>query len=141
MPKSRHRDKMSASESSGPTPVERWGASYLDPTATTPRPRQLRFRDQVRNKAPWDYKQRGPEYRNFGNFNYGATGRALGVPGRVLLREAGRAQQAAGTSRPEWGDPGSRFNPWGGTGSFGDDPQDQPWIRRGFEYYNRYTAP
>jgi RHS repeat-associated protein len=72
------------------------------------------FYNQVRNKGPWDYKQQGPEYQNFGNFNYGATGRALGLSEGLLLREAGRAQQAAGTSRP--GDPGSRLNPWGGTG-------------------------
>jgi hypothetical protein len=96
------------------------------------------FYNQVRNKGPWDYKQRGPEYQNFGNFNYGATGRALGLSEGLLLREAGRAQQAAGTSRPEWGDPGSRLNPWGGTGSFGDDPVDQFWIRSGFDYFNSY---
>jgi hypothetical protein len=93
------------------------------------------FRDQVKNKGPWDYKQRGSQYQDFGNFNYGAAGLAVGFDERTLLREAGRAQQAAGTSRPEWGDPGNRINPWGGTPPFGDDPVDRAQIKKGFEYY------
>jgi hypothetical protein len=98
----------------------------------------LWFQDQVRNDGPWDYKQQRTypgQYEAGGNFNYGATGRALGLSERFLLREAGRAQQAAGTSLPEWGSPGSRWNPWGGSGSFGDDPGDQYWIRQGSQYY------
>jgi RHS repeat-associated protein len=97
----------------------------------------LWFRSQVRNHGPWDYKQQNPLYQNFGNFNYGATGIAsgFGFSERTLLREAGRAQQAAGTSRPEWGDPGSILNPWGGSGFYGDDPADQGWIQRGISYY------
>src|SRR5258706_11516542 len=39
--------------------------------------------------GPWDYKnyhgQPHPEYDNFGNFNYGATGCANGIPLDVLL--------------------------------------------------------
>ncbi len=95
------------------------------------------FKNQVRNHGPWDYKQQNPIYQNFGNFNYGATGisSGFGFSERTLLREAGRAQQAAGTSRPEWGDPGSILNPWGGGGSYGDDPVDQAWIQRGISYY------
>lgn len=61
------------------------------------------FRDQVRNGAPWDYKQFGSKYEDFGNFNYGATGTGFGFSSTRLLREAGRAQQAAGTSRSSWG--------------------------------------
>lgn len=29
------------------------------------------FYDQVRNKGPWDYKQQGRKYEDFGNFNFG----------------------------------------------------------------------
>jgi uncharacterized Zn-binding protein involved in type VI secretion len=95
----------------------------------------LWFRDQVRNGGPWDYKQQGSQYEDFGNFNYGATGCAVGFSEETLLREAGRAQQQAGTSRPEWGDPGSLM-PWGdkGSGSYGDDPKDQESIKNGYEY-------
>ena len=67
---------------------------------------------------------------------YGAVGRAFGFSENTLLREAGRAQQAAGTSKPEWGDPGFRFNPFGGSGSYGDDPEDQMMIREGVRYYD-----
>lgn len=87
------------------------------------------FRSQVQNKGPWDYKQYNRGYQDFGNYNYGRTGAAMGLATDFLLGQAGRAQQAAGTSRPEWGEPG--FLGFGGTGSNGDDPRDQEMIRRG----------
>ena len=96
------------------------------------------FYNQVKNKGPWDYKQQGSQYQEFGNFNYGATGSAFGFPTTTLLREAGRAQQVAGTSKPEWGDPGSRWNPFGGSGSYGDDPADAALIQQGVQYYQLY---
>lgn len=92
------------------------------------------FYDMVKNMAPWDYKQQGSQYADFGNFNYGLTGAAAGIPSDVLLRAAGYAQQRAGTSRPEWGDP---------TGSppYGDDPRDQCFIKKGIDYYDKYYDP
>lgn len=99
---------------------------------------QFWFRDQVKNKGPWDYKQEGKKdgnnYQAFGNFNYGAAGRSI-FPTSILLQEAGRAQTAAGTSAPGWGSPGIRLMPFTGTGSFGDDPEDQFWIQQGANYY------
>jgi len=92
------------------------------------------FRDQVRNKGPWDYKQRDPLYQDFGNWNYGASGRAFGFSLRTLQREAGRAQIAAGTSRPQWGEPGKRSDPGGGKFPFGDDPTDSRQIDNGVQY-------
>lgn len=35
------------------------------------------FYGQVQDYGPWDYKQAGP-YEDFGNFNYGAVGAAMG---------------------------------------------------------------
>ena len=93
------------------------------------------FRNQVRGRGPWDYKQLGRQYENFGNYHFGATGAAVGFPLRTMLREAGRAQIAAGTSREEWGHPGNRLNPFGGIAPFGDDPADQHFIARGFGYF------
>jgi len=96
------------------------------------------FRNQVKNKGPWDYKQCGSQYEAFGNFNYGATGMAHGFTEEQLLTEAGRAQRAAGTSRPEWGDPGDRLWPLKGNKPvppYGDDPRDQFWIKQGIDYY------
>ena len=34
---------------------------------------------QVKNKGPWDYKQLGSQYQDFGNFDFGAVGAALGI--------------------------------------------------------------
>jgi len=66
-------------------------------------------------------------YQEFGNFNYGVTGAAAGIELQVLLRGAGWAQQRAGTSSPEWGNP-LGFTP------YGDDPADQVQIVAGFNY-------
>jgi len=95
----------------------------------------LWFRNMVKNKGPWDYKQQGSLYQDFGNFNYGATGKSFGFYGQTLLQEAGRAQQAAGTSRPEWGaPPESRLDIYGGVAPYGDDPSDQEQITKGIEF-------
>jgi RHS repeat-associated protein len=90
----------------------------------------LWFRNQVRNGGPWDYKQLNPGYQDFGNYNYGYAGTAMGLGSGVLLRQAGLAQIAAGTSRPEWGDPGT-FGAFGGKAPYGDDPVDQVYIAHG----------
>lgn len=90
----------------------------------------LWFRNQVRNSGPWDYKQINPGYQNFGNYNYGYAGTAMGIGSGVLLRQAGRAQVAAGTSQSNWGDPGT-LGAFGGEAPFGDDPLDQMYISHG----------
>lgn len=63
----------------------------------------LWFYNQVRNRGPWDYKQLGSQYQDFGNFNFGATGAALGIPDQILLRGAGWAEEQAGTSEQQTG--------------------------------------
>ena len=91
----------------------------------------LWFYHMVRGGGPWDYKNRfGSEYADYGNFHYGVIGAALGIPLWMLLLMAGWAQQEAGTSKPEWGSPGR--------GSNGDDPQDQYWIKQGYDYYHEH---
>lgn len=52
----------------------------------------------MRNGEPWDYKQQGRQYQDFGNFNYGATVETLGVPAGITDRAAGTAQIKAGWS-------------------------------------------
>ncbi|WP_263079120.1 polymorphic toxin type 44 domain-containing protein [Endozoicomonas sp. Mp262] len=84
------------------------------------------FMEQVKNKGPWDYKQQGREYQNFGNYNYGAAGYAAGIPESVLLRAAGWAQKQAGTSDESWGSYWFKE-------PYGDDPEDQRWIKEGIE--------
>ena len=85
------------------------------------------FYGQVRNRGPWDYKQRGREFEDFGNFNYGATATAFGFPLQVTKRMAGYAQIRAKNSRPEFG------KPWG-SAPYGDDPKDQAMIDAGIRY-------
>lgn len=58
----------------------------------------LWFYGMMRNGEPWDYKQLGRQYQDFGNFNYGTTAEALGVPAGITDRAAGTAQIKAGTS-------------------------------------------
>jgi RHS repeat-associated protein len=87
------------------------------------------FYDAVKNGGEWDYKQQGHQYEDFGNFNFGATGKAAGFPDFVLERGAGWAQTQAGTSDPNWGNPL-------GKAPYGDDPKDQAQIKAGIDYYN-----
>ncbi len=94
----------------------------------------LWFFNKVRNNADghipwtdsWDYKQRGGQYADFGNLNYGVTGIAMGIPESILLRMAGVAQMLAGNSKPNYGSP---F----GMPPYGDDPNDQFHIQHGFD--------
>jgi len=85
---------------------------------------------RVKPGGEWDYKAKfkNSVYDDFGNFNYGATGAALGFPLWMLKWPGGPDQFAARTWRSEWG-----FPLWP-PGS-GDDPQDQKMIEAGFRFY------
>ena len=102
------------------------------------------FKSQVKTGGPWDAKnltgQTIPKYDPVGQFNYGATGGALGYGLTFLLKEAGRAQPPPEnqTQKPsEWGYPGSRLNPGGGKPPYGDDPSygGPENIKAGYEYF------
>ena len=90
----------------------------------------LWFYHQVKNKGPWDFKQRGKQYEAFGNFHYGAVGTAMGMAREVLERAAGWAQGRAGTSE-------SKNGMWAGLAPYGDDPMDQMYIKAGVDYAKR----
>ncbi|MEQ1935015.1 MAG: RHS repeat-associated core domain-containing protein, partial [Fimbriimonadaceae bacterium] len=85
------------------------------------------FNDQVKNKAPWDFKQQGGKYQDFGNFNYGATGAAFGFPDQILYRAAGYANQKADDTRTGLGSPLGVY-------PYGDDFTDQLQIKKGVKY-------
>src|SRR5579859_4870525 len=101
------------------------------------------FYQKVRNKGAWDYKQNfnlddfgkrvfPSPYEDFGNFNYGATAAALGVPEDVTLRLAGFAgQRARDHSRLDSARTAL------GPAPFGDDPADQILIKLGYDYYRK----
>jgi hypothetical protein len=102
----------------------------------------------VRNKGPWDFKQQGRQYQEFGNYHYGLVGSAAGFPDELLLRAAGWAPMRAGTSADTWQsapflDQLQPFMPWPwGRPPYGDDPMDQLLIRMGSSDYARmYGGP
>jgi hypothetical protein len=85
----------------------------------------------MRSGGTWDYKKKyGREWEDSGNFNYGFVSAALGVPEQAALRFAGWYQMRSGTSRKEWG-----HWAFSVSGPYGDDPDDQEQIIRGYEYY------
>lgn len=66
----------------------------------------IRYQRALRSKfppnqprGPWDYKRRSLTYENIGNFNYGATGAAVGFSEDVLFVHGGLD---AGLSQPEY---------------------------------------
>ena len=67
-------------------------------------------------------------YLEISNFNYGATGLAAGLCEETLLRIAGWSQFKSSLTRPQWGN-------WYGDPPYGDDPNEQYYIKQGFEYY------
>ena len=87
------------------------------------------FYNQVRNGAVMDYKQISGSYQDFGNYNYGAVGRALQIPRQVLKRAAGWAQIRANTSEEDFGH-------YLGSAPYGDDPSDQVQITSGMDYFD-----
>lgn len=104
----------------------------------------LWFYYAVKSDGPWDYKQFGQgerqrvykgaynRYEAGGNFNYGATAAAFGIPDQVTLRMAGAYAIWKGTSPPgvSW-----IFTP------YGDDALDQHWIEAGIAYYRCVARP
>ena len=82
------------------------------------------FYNQVRSGGPWDYKKgRHPEMEHVGNFNYGATGSALGFSESTLKIAAGGYQVSTGNYNF------SDFT------TFFDDPIDQYYINEGIDWY------
>ena len=82
------------------------------------------FKDQVKSGGPWDCKSGGhPEMEHVGNFNYGATGKALDFTDELLKGLAGGYQVFNGP------------RDWSFWSSWGDDPIDQFYINQGTDWY------
>lgn len=102
------------------------------------------------NGTQTTYSFEGHQYssEDLGNYHYGATGSATWFGGEeFLLRQAGEAQMAAGTSKPEWqiyspslryyGEQGQSYSmPGQMLPPYGDDPEDQKMIISGVNYYH-----
>ena len=71
--------------------------------------------------APWDYNKQGYQYDDAGNFNYSATGAAVGIPTDVLIAGADAYQDF--------------MNFWRNKPMKGNEPQKNEMIRRGMDYF------
>jgi hypothetical protein len=69
------------------------------------------------------------QYIELSNVNYGAAAMAAGFTEETLLRAAGWAQAKSGLTRKEWGN-------WYGSSPYGDDPNEQHYIKQGIEIFN-----
>ena len=111
------------------------GAPHVDPKAAYAAS-FLVWLHKVRYGGDWDYKTRDPSnvnVQNFGNFAFGATGTAMGIPEDILLAGAGLAQMQHDGSKHDTKRLGVPFLGLLG-GSNGDHPEDQDMIRRGIQY-------
>jgi RHS repeat-associated protein len=79
----------------------------------------------VRDHGIWDYKNSdGGSYANFGNYNYGATSRALGLPVWLIHLGAAGAQVVWGPNHNHW--------------HFSDDAKnDTPFVNDGIAAFDR----
>ena len=104
-------------------------ANWLNP------PTQAAFTDawlvsQVRPNGPWDYKTQGQQYDAFGNFNFGATGGAAGIPLQVLQAGAGAVSALVGTNSSQYGS-------WYQPPLYGHAPIKSDMIAAGYAYYQQ----
>ncbi len=125
---------------------------------------ELAFKKTVQSGGTWDPKSKNDPKTNkpysqganaaniddTGNFNFGATGKAIGASSVWLYRGAGSAQpygrgrpQDDRKQHPEWGDPGNLYNPFDhGTGPYyGDDPRGHHHTNYGIMYYEYWWKP
>jgi RHS repeat-associated protein len=94
------------------------------------------FINQVKPDGPWDYKAYGhPEWDDFGNFNFGATGSVLADEktldqGAALARYTVRSPIA---SLRRYGSPFKGPN-------YGNDPHKNEMIRQGIKYQQNHCG-
>ncbi len=74
------RSPATASTTGGPNSSERSAAPAWLPIPIPPS-----LYEKWRKYGPWDYKQQGFQYRDFTQFNFGATGNAAGYDQKSLL--------------------------------------------------------
>jgi RHS repeat-associated protein len=86
------------------------------------------FREQDWTGAPWDYKTTvGSQFDDAGNFNFGATGAALGFPDSMLLHGA---------------DLFKKYRNWKkGNPPNGNEPTKNIMIQRGIDYFKHGCSP
>jgi Ca2+-binding RTX toxin-like protein/subtilisin-like proprotein convertase family protein len=76
----------------------------------------------------WDYKQITPGYADFGNFNYGAVMKAVGLTDTALLAAAGYAQIKSNSPNTNYLQAGLIIY---SSPTYGDNPEDTAQIKAG----------
>lgn len=97
-----------------------------------------RWLNRVREGGAWDDKSQHPgarldQYERQGNYSYGATAAALGLPEEIALRGAGLVQRVGAVTDALNGRP-IRERAGGFRAPYGDDPRDQRSIKEGYAY-------
>jgi hypothetical protein len=111
--------------------IQRAEKAIPDPGLTTmPKAYDMMF-DLFPSGHEMDYKTADKKYRDFGNFNYGAFGSALGLTPYELHSGAGVQQMRDRNWSPKYGLPG-----FGGMS--GDNEQDYRMIDEGIHYYRSH---
>ncbi len=102
-----------------------------------------------RNNTTFSFNGVKMDAQDIGNHHFGVMGKATGswlFPEETLLKAAGTAQIAAGTSKLEWRNYEQLETGEGNVTltmlpPYGDDPRDQNWIKAGFEYWKNRQRP
>lgn len=99
------------------------------------------FIELVKPTGLWDYKRQGPQYEDFGNFNFGATAKAFGFQEKWALQAAGIVQiyqhkALLAYSHNEYLQSLLVFKEAFQGPPYGDEKRDQEMIKLGFRYYD-----
>lgn len=101
-----------------------WPSELIYKQATQALGVNIIYKISTENASPTD-----PKVLALSSLNFGATGRAAGLPAEVLLRWAGWSQMASGLYKPEFGS-------WSGDAPYGDDPTGSTAILDGIRLYD-----
>ena len=85
---------------------------------------------KVLPNAAWDYKTQGQQYDSFGNFNFGATAAAAGIPLDAAQTGAGAVSTLIGTNS-------SAYGSWYQPPLYGHAPIKSQMIAAGYAYYKQ----
>ena len=98
----------------------------------------------LKTYGDWDFKKKGKsgEYEDFGNYHYGLVASAFGWDPGLVLRMGGLYQHGTGIWNVLQGKPRIGKGCFLGKEPYGDDANDQKWIKEGIkDYLNNYYGP
>lgn len=96
------------------------------------------FVNAVKTGGKWDFKQYGAKYEDFGNYHFGIVAKGFGFDKEFSLRGAGAYQNLTDLKRIMKGKSRIGDGCFLGGEPYGDDPNDQKWIKEGFNDFLDY---